>query len=337
MDGRTPRWDDIAAMAQTAEEIGFDALWVSDHLGFEDRVDGWHGGWEAWTLLTALAGVTQRVDLGTYVLAAPMRNPAVLAKMAETFDEVSGGRLILGLGAGWNEPEFRAFGIPFEDRFDRFEESLRVISAMLRSGSASLDGRLIQARGAEIRPRGPRRAGPPLMVGAAGPRMLRLAAELADHWNGGMRTPDELAPILGALDAACHAIGRDPRSVMRSAEALVRTVDPGDGATPEERELRGDPDAIAASLRQYQALGMDHVQVQLRPNSLEGGNAGVAPGHRGAEQGLIGKPSGRPRSRTPRTRPCPWSRRRSRRSGSACPSRSASATRWIPSRPAPSG
>jgi alkanesulfonate monooxygenase SsuD/methylene tetrahydromethanopterin reductase-like flavin-dependent oxidoreductase (luciferase family) len=108
------------------------------------------------------------------------------------------------------------------------------------------------------------------MVGAAGPRMLRLAAELADHWNGGMRTPDELAPILEQLDAACHAIGRDPQSVMRSAEALVRTVDPGDGAPREERELRGDADAIAASLRQYHALGMDHVQVQLRPNSLAG-------------------------------------------------------------------
>ena len=233
-------------------------------------MDGCHGGWESWTLLTALAGVTRRVQLGTYVLAAPLRNPAVLPKMAETFDEVSSGRLILGLGAGWNEPEFRAFGVPFADRFDRFEESLRVICSMLRTGSADLDGRHVRVRHAAIRPRGPRPPGLPVMVGAAGPRMLRLTAELADHWNGGMRTPEELEPLLAALDAACVAIGRDPHTITRSAEALVRTVD-GVGAAPvEDRELRGDPAAIAAALRQYAALGVDHVQVQLRPNSLEG-------------------------------------------------------------------
>jgi probable F420-dependent oxidoreductase len=270
MDGRTPRWEDIAAMARLAEEMGFDALWVSDHLGFEDAVDGWHGGWEAWTLLTALAGVTSRVQLGTYVLAVPLRNPAVLAKMAEAFDEVSGGRLILGLGAGWNEPEFRAFGVPFQDRFDRFEESLRVICAMLRTGSANLDGRLIQARDAAIRPRGPRPAGLPIMVGASGPRMLALTAELADQWNGGMRAPEELAPLLAALDAACLAIGREPRTISRSAEVLIRTIEADGGAPPEEHALRGDPTSVAAALRQFAGLGLAHVQVQLRPNSLEG-------------------------------------------------------------------
>lgn len=270
MDGRTPGWLDVAAMARMAEDMGFEALWVSDHLGFEDAVDGWHGGWEAWTLLTALAGVTRRVQLGTYVLAVPLRNPAVLAKMAETFDEVSGGRLILGLGAGWNEPEFRAFGIPYQDRFDRFEESLRVICAMLRTGAADMDGRLVQAHNAAIRPRGPRPAGLPVMIGASGARMLRLTAELGDEWNGGMRSMEELRLLLAALDAACVAIGRDPQTVVRSAEVLVRTIEADAGAPPDEHELRGDQGAVALALRQFASLGLAHLQIQLRPNSLEG-------------------------------------------------------------------
>ncbi len=270
MDGRTPRWDDLAAMARMAEEMGFDALWLSDHLGFAETDGSWSGGWECWTLLTALAGVTQRVRLGTYVLSAPMRNPAVLAKMAETLDEVSGGRLILGLGAGWNQPEFRAFGVPFDDRFARFEESLRVICAMLRSGFATLDGRLIQARNAEIRPRGPRPAGPPIMVGASGPRMLALTAELADHWNGGMRAPEELGPLMAAVDAACVAAGRDPGTLTRSAEVLVRTIEADPGTPQRDHELGGEPAAVAAALRSFAGLGLAHIQVQLRPNSLEG-------------------------------------------------------------------
>ncbi|MBI3750798.1 MAG: LLM class flavin-dependent oxidoreductase [Chloroflexi bacterium] len=267
MDGATPRWADILAMARTAEAIGLDAVWVSDHLGFGDPDGEWHGSWESWTLLSALPGATSRVRLGTYVTAAPLRNPALLAKMAETLDEVSGGRLILGLGAGWNEPEFTAFGVPFDHRFDRFEDALRIVTSMLRTGRSDHDGAFAQARGARLQPRGPRPAGPPVMVGAAGPRMLRLTAELADEWNAGMRTPEELEPLLVALDAACAVAGRDPATLPRSAEALVRTIPAADGRPPEHRELRGTPDAIAAELRRYADLGIAHVQVQLRPNT----------------------------------------------------------------------
>ena len=267
MDGATPRWADILAMARTAEAIGLDAVWVSDHLGFGDPDGEWHGAWESWTLLSALAAATRRVRLGTYVTAAPLRNPALLAKMAETLDEVSGGRLILGLGAGWNEPEFAAFGVPFAHRFDRFEDALRIVTAMLRTGRADHEGSCAQARGARLQPRGPRPAGLPVMVGAAGPRMLRLTAELADEWNAGMRTPDELEPLLAGLDDACAAAGRDPVTLPRSAEALVRTIPAPDGRPPEHRELRGTPEAIAAELRRYADLGISHLQVQLRPNT----------------------------------------------------------------------
>jgi probable F420-dependent oxidoreductase len=267
MDGRTPRWTDILAMAQTAEAIGFDALWVSDHVGFGDPEGKWHGAWESWTLLAALAASTRSVALGSYVLAIPLRNPALLAKMAETLDEISGGRLILGLGAGWNEPEFSSYGIGFEDRFRRFEEGLRVITDMLRTGRSTLDGKTVRTRSARLEPRGPRPKGLPVMVGANGPRMLRLTAELADHWNGGLRSIDEVPAQLRLLDRVCRELGRT-RPITKSVEVLVRTV-PSD-APPEGREVRGDPAAIAAELRRFAELGIDHLQVQLRPRSLEG-------------------------------------------------------------------
>jgi len=276
MDGATPRWADIRAMAVEAEAIGFDAVWVSDHVGFGDPDGSWNGAWESWTLLSALAVATTRVRLGTYVTAVPYRNPALLAKMAETLDEVSGGRVILALGAGWNEAEFSAYGFPFERRFDRFEDGLRIITSMLRTGRADHEGRLESARGALVRPRGPRPAGLPVMVGAAGPRMLHLTAELADEWNAGMRTPAGLVPMLASLEEALSAAGRDPATIRRSAETMVEPagtpVDDGPQDTfgAWERPFAGAPEAIAAGLRRYAELGCDHLQVQLRPNSIEG-------------------------------------------------------------------
>ena len=269
MAGRTPRWSDILAIAREGEAIGFDSVWISDHLGFGDPEGEWRGSWESWTLLTAVAASTERVMLGTYVTCAPFRNPALLAKMAETLDEVSGGRVILGLGAGWNEPEFRAYGFPFEDRFDRFEDSLRIICSMLRTGTARHDGVAVQARGARLKPRGPRPAGLPVMVGTAGPRLLRLTAELADHWNGSLRPIGELEDLLRRVDEACHAVGRDPATLTRSAEVLVRTLPADPDVPPDDRELVGSPDEIADRLRPYALLGIDELQVQVRPNTLE--------------------------------------------------------------------
>jgi probable F420-dependent oxidoreductase len=270
MDGRTPRWADVLEMAQTAESIGFDAVWVSDHVGFGDPGGEWTGAWESWTLLSALAASTRRVALGTYVLAVAFRHPALLAKMAETLDEVSGGRVILGIGAGWNEPEFASYGVPFDERFGRFEDGLRIITDMLRHGSSTHEGRTIRTRNARLEPRGPRPGGLPVMVGANGPRMLRLTAELADHWNGGLRSSDEVPAQLEALEAACREVGRDPASLTRSVEVVVRTSAARPDALGQAREIRGEPDAIAAELRRFGALGIDHLQVQLRPNSIDG-------------------------------------------------------------------
>jgi len=271
MAGATPRWADIRDLARLAESMGFDGVWISDHVGFGDPAGdapgAWRGAWESWTLLAALAAATERVRLGTYVLNTPFRNPALLAKMAETLDEISGGRLILGLGAGWNEIEFSSYGFPFADRFDRFEDALRIVTSMLRTGRAMHPGRIEQARDARIEPRGPRPAGLPVMVGAAGPRMLRLTAELADHWNGGLASVAATRKLLARIDAVCEAAGRDPATLTRSVEVLVRTMPAGADEPPINHELRGDLSAIVEVIRAYADLGIDELQVQLVPNT----------------------------------------------------------------------
>jgi probable F420-dependent oxidoreductase len=268
MDGLTPRWTDMLAMAQAAETVGFDTVWLSDHVGFGDPTADWEGAWESWTVLSAIAAATERVDLGTYVLCTPFRNPALLAKMADTLDEVSGGRLILGLGAGWNEIEFETYGFSFADRFDRFEDALRIISPMLRTGIATHAGRTVSVRDARLAPRGPRAGGPPIMVGTNGPRLLRLTAELADHWNGGLKLPSEVPALLGPVEEACRAVGRDPATLTKSIEVRVRVL-PARPDEAQEVEHRGTPAELAATLQEYAALGIDELQVQLRPNNLE--------------------------------------------------------------------
>src|SRR5699024_10407514 len=154
--------------ATQAEDLGFDSVWVYDHLLHRFEGHPTVGFWEAWTMLTALAASTSRVQIGTTVLCAGFRNPALLAKMAETLDEVSGGRLILGLGAGWHETEFDAFGIPFDHRVSRLEEAVRIIRPLLRERAVDFHGTYHHAEHAEIRPRGPRESGVPLLLAAFG-------------------------------------------------------------------------------------------------------------------------------------------------------------------------
>src|SRR5262245_11585320 len=177
-----PRWRDLLDAARLAEAAGFDSLWVPDHLQLRDE-EKCFGVWEGWSLLAALAAATERVEVGSLVACTTFRNPALLAKMADTVDEISGGRLVLGLGAGWHEPDFRAFGYPFEQRVSRFAEALAIVSGLLHDGHIDFEGEFYQVRDCELRPRGPRPLGPPILVGAEGPRMLRLAAKYADAWG----------------------------------------------------------------------------------------------------------------------------------------------------------
>ena len=282
LDGRSPRWADIREMAVAAEAVGFDSVWVTDHLIHrpdtetptdEATEDGTRGPWECWTLMTAVAAVTERVEIGSLVLCAGFRNPGLLAKMADTLEEVSGGRLILGLGAGWNEPEYRAFGFPFDHRVSRFEEYIRIVRGLLRDGRANIAGAYWQAPDAELRPRGPRPEGPPILIGTTSPRMLELAARYADGWNVWFsHTGNDLgrlATILAEVDRACAAVGRDPATLERTA-AIVMEVGPHGPSSMSGPFIGGTVEELAASLRAHAALGIGHVQVWLEPATLDG-------------------------------------------------------------------
>jgi alkanesulfonate monooxygenase SsuD/methylene tetrahydromethanopterin reductase-like flavin-dependent oxidoreductase (luciferase family) len=253
MDGRSASWPDLLALARRAEACGFDSLWVPDHMLVSWQAHT-RGVWEGWSLLAALAATTERVELGSLVSPAVFRNPALLAKMADTVDEVSDGRLVLGLGAGWDASEYAAFGYPTDHRVDRFEEALQVVVPLLRTGRVDFEGRYYRVRGCELRPRGPRPTGPSILVGAKGPRMLRLAAPYADHWNvqGPLRQPADAGPLRAAGDAACAAVGRDPATLGRSASVVIDV-----SASPAER--------VAETLRGYAREGLSHVQVWLSP------------------------------------------------------------------------
>ena len=176
---REVRWPEYLAMARAAEDVGFDTLWLGDHLLYRYGDGSTRGPWEVWTMLAALAASTSRIRLGPLVAATAFHAPPMLAKLAATVDEISGGRLILGLGAGWNDAEFRAFGFPFDHRISRFEEAFTIIRTLLREGYIDFHGTYYEMRDLELLPRGPRPQGPPLMVGSVRPRMLHITLPLS--------------------------------------------------------------------------------------------------------------------------------------------------------------
>jgi probable F420-dependent oxidoreductase len=233
-----------------------------------NETDGIH---EAWTILSAVAAITQRVEIGPLVLCTPFRNPALTAKMATTLDEVSGGRLILGLGCGWHEPEFDAFGYEFDHRVSQFAEALEIIRPMLRTGNVTYDGRWHHAAEAQIVPPGPRPDGPPILIAGKGPRMLDLVARHADAWNAAWYGhPDqahELRERIDRLHAALDAAGR-PRSAIELTAGIFVAVSPADDDRPDEA-ISGSIDEIGEALAGYEALGIGHVVVHLWPRSSE--------------------------------------------------------------------
>lgn len=262
-DQPAPRYADIRAFAQHAEAVGFDSVWVFDHLLFRFPERPTLGIWEAWTVLAAIAEATERVEVGALVMCAAFRNPAVLAKMADTLDEVSGGRLIVGLGAGWHAPEFDAFGLPRDHLVSRFEEALQIIGPLLRTGEVDFQGTYSQAKDGVLRPRGPRPNGPPILIGASGPRMLRLTARHADAWNTcWLGAPDEeFAKRRQAIVAACRDEGRDPASLTLTVGLNVEYPDLSDakpGGDEPGKALRGDAAEVASGLRGYSEAGVAH-------------------------------------------------------------------------------
>jgi alkanesulfonate monooxygenase SsuD/methylene tetrahydromethanopterin reductase-like flavin-dependent oxidoreductase (luciferase family) len=267
------RWPEILAMTRLGEQVGFDSVWVGDHLLYRDEAHGARGPWEAWTTLAGIAAATTRIAIGPLVACTSFHNPAMLAKLAATVDEISGGRLILGLGAGWNETEYRAFGFPFDRRVARFAEAFTIIRSLLREGRVEFEGEFFVARDCELVPR-PRPGGPPLMVGSIGERMLELTIPYVDSWNAwyswtGNR-PAGVAPLRAKVDAACAVAGRKPIDVERTVAVLVRLP----GAANQRREadaseqvtpLEGSSDEIVDALLAYAREGIGHVQLVIDP------------------------------------------------------------------------
>ena len=266
---REVAFGEYLAIARAAEEGGFDSIWMGDHLLYRDRRGIERGPLEAWTLLSALAAATERVRLGPLVACTAFHPPGLIAKMAATIGEVSGGRFVLGIGAGWNEDEFRAFGLPYDKRVSRFEEAFAIVRGMLAGERVTLEGRYAQAEDVVLLPRPARPV--PLMIGSNGPRMLSIALPHVAAWNtwydGFGNRPEGFAELNGRISAAAREAGRDPGEIARSACLLVR-LDGGAGERPDDPEapaLTGTADSIAATLREMGEAGAGEVILVADP------------------------------------------------------------------------
>jgi len=267
--GTTLRYREIREATLQLERDGFDSVWIVDHLLFQWEGQPQRGVWEGWTVLAALAEATTSIELGALVMCTAFRNPALLAKMADAVDEVSAGRLTLGLGAGWHEPEFTAFGYPIDHLAGRFEDALRIIAPLVRTGAVSYEGTYERAVDAVSLPRGPRPAGPPILIGASKPRMLRLTAELADAWNTcwlgrASELPEKLAP----MHKACADIDRNPETLELTVGQLVTFP----GLTQEDDFPDGvarfefaTPVDLAAEWKEFAIQGVKHLILYPTP------------------------------------------------------------------------
>jgi alkanesulfonate monooxygenase SsuD/methylene tetrahydromethanopterin reductase-like flavin-dependent oxidoreductase (luciferase family) len=262
---RDVRWPEVAAIARAAEESKFDSIWVGDHLLYRGGGQPERGPWDAWTQLAALAVVTTRVRLGPLVAAAAFHTPGVIARMAASIDEISGGRLTLGLGAGWNEPEFRAFGFPFDRLVSRFEESFEIVRRLLAGEHVTFKGEFHSVDDAVLLP--PPRRIVPIMLGSNGARMLGIALPHIESWNTWFtsygNTVEGFANLRGDIDAACVKAGRDPAELTHSACVLVRV---GDGAGERPNDVPPVPvKGLAAHLRLLAEAGADEAILVLDP------------------------------------------------------------------------
>jgi F420-dependent oxidoreductase-like protein len=283
-------WDRWRRIAASAEDLGYESLWRSDHF-MSFFGEGPHDSLETWVSLTLAAAETTRLRFGPLVCSMTFRHPSLLARMAAAVDDLSGGRLTLGVGAGWNEPEHRAFGIPFppvKQRMDMLEEGIEVITRLFADGAASFDGHQYRLDGAQMLPKPAQRPGPPLLVGGGGERRtLRIVARYADEWNLPLPTPERYREKIARLAEHCRAVGRDPGEIRRSAmcpfiigangdeirrrtehlqREMARLAQMETAAVPATVRangwLTGTPDEVIAQLRALAAEGIERVMLQ---------------------------------------------------------------------------
>jgi alkanesulfonate monooxygenase SsuD/methylene tetrahydromethanopterin reductase-like flavin-dependent oxidoreductase (luciferase family) len=266
---RPVRFTEVMAMAQAAEESGFASVWVGDHLLYRaTAVRSERGPYEAWTMLSALAAVTERVELGPLVACAAFHPPAVLAKMAATIGEISSGRFVLGIGAGWNTEEFDAFGLPHDKLVGRFAEAFPIIRGLLAGERVTASGRYASVDDAVLLPEPPR---VPIMIGSNGPRMLSIALPHADAWNTWWEdygnSAEGFASLNARISAAAVEAGREPGDILRSACALVMLDEsaPERPFVPEAPPITGTPEQIAARLRELHEAGADDIILVVSP------------------------------------------------------------------------
>lgn len=273
LTGESPSWELIRATAGRAEELGFDTVWIPDELLW--KVPDWpgpRGWWECVAMTGAVAASTSTIGVGTWVLSALHRNPGLTAKIATTLDEVSGGRFLFGLGSGHAGSQGAAFGYPPDKTVGRYEEALQIITPLLKGHEVDFDGRYHRSAGLENRPQGPRPGGIPLMLGAHGPRMMRLAATYGDIWSAyatESSLPEAFGPMLQQLDQACEQIGRDPATLGRSVGVFV---EPTDDRSAEEIGLgvpiTGGPEGCAEAIATLAEMGFTRVEVSVWPRTL---------------------------------------------------------------------
>jgi alkanesulfonate monooxygenase SsuD/methylene tetrahydromethanopterin reductase-like flavin-dependent oxidoreductase (luciferase family) len=264
--GNALRWPDLERNAVLAEQVGFDTVWVADELQWEsDEWDEPIGWWECVALTGAVAASTESVNVGTWVLSALHRNPGLTARIAETLDEISGGRFIFGFGSGHAGRQGEAFGFPSDYTVSRYEEALSIITSLRASGATSLDGEYHTAKDLILAPgsRGNRKI--PLLLGGHGPRMMRLAVENADIWSGFATTssqPEAFADMLASVNEVCGTIGRDPATLEKSIGVFVA---PPDLQPPEWMvgfdPIQGSVDQIIDSLSRFEALGCTRLEI----------------------------------------------------------------------------
>ena len=254
---RELRWPELRAIAGAAEDCGFDSVWLGDHMLYRGDGRPERGPWDVWTSLAALAASTERVTLGPLVASTAFHAPGLIARMAASIDEVSVGRFVLGLGAGWNETEFRAFGIPFDRLVSRFEESFEIVRRLLAGERVTFTGRFHRVEDAVLLPPPARRV--PLLLGGGGPRMLAAALPHVAAWNAWYGAYGNDATGFARLAAGIES------GVERSACVFV-AVDGGAGERPHEPDAPPvEPRRLAAHLRELADAGADEAILVLDP------------------------------------------------------------------------
>lgn len=277
---RAPSWKSISARAAAAEAAGFDIFVFEDALLYR-REDATDGVWESVAIAAAVAATTSHINLGQSVVNSPYRAPAMTAKIAETIDEISGGRFVLGIGAG-NTPDsdYEAFGIPTDRRFSRFAEAIQIIHGLLKNGQVDFEGEFYSVKHAELVLRGPRQNGPPINIAAGGPKMLELTARYADAWNwwGWDETLEQirarLRPIIEVLEQACEVEDRDPSTLVRTfdlytvvPEAFKNRIGTFAGLQVDQ-PVTGTSTEIAEYILSLGELGLEEVRCDVWPKEI---------------------------------------------------------------------